>query len=567
MEHAPTSHFRGPKLWAVVALLSAALGALIGSLVHIERYTPDPSVHTPRHVDPAHPESGAPGAPAEPGDSDIVPSPPRPKAHPGDAVDAEESDATTLEEQEAEHAPTEAHHDRPNIPLWLLAPFGALLVGIAVLPFATPNLWEHHYPAYALGLGALVLGFYLASFGAYGRHEMLHAALEYLQFIGLVGSLFVATGGISLRVNTRGAPLANTALLATGAVISNLIGTAGASILLIRPFMRINKGRLRPVHVVFFIFIVSNCGGSLTPIGDPPLYLGFLKGVPFFWTLTHLWREWLVCVGLLLVAFFIADVIFSRADAARAARDPVFADRLVFAPEPGRPLVALRGAVGIVALALIVGAVFIDPLLRQAGVDTHGVPIAPLVQIALAVLAYKGAPRAIHDENHFSFHPVQEVAYLFAGIFLTMAPALGYLAIHGPSLGLQTPTHFYFATGALSAVLDNAPTYLNFLQTALASEGYALTPEGIHEFLGGAVVLTIGGQDVLVPGPLILASVSLGAVFFGAGTYIGNAPNFMVKAIAEADGVRMPSFLGYLRYTAGILLPVLVLIWLLFFRL
>lgn len=552
MSHEPTSGFRGPRLWLIVAFIAAGIGSLVGALVPARPYSPPPGLETPRHL--------------EPGTFDQADPPRRAKAHSaaaveaGDAIEAGDAD-------DAAHAPNQSHHTRPDIPAWLLAPFVALLASIALLPFLVPRFWNAHYPAVAFGLASFVIAYYLVAFGAYGRHEMLHSGLEYFQFIGLVGALFVATGGIVLRVNKRGAPVVNTALLLTGALLANVIGTAGASILLIRPFMQINKGRLRPLHIVFFIFIVSNCGGALTPIGDPPLYLGFLKGVPFFWTLENLWQEWSVCVGSLLAAFLAVDLLFERADLARAAREPEYAQRLAsFAPENG-PLVSVRGAVGIVCLALIVLAVFIDPILKDAGVDTHGVPAAPFVQLAIAFVAFKGAKPEFHAANEFNFHPVQEVAYLFAGIFFTMAPALGYLAIHGHAIGLQTPTHYYFATGALSAVLDNAPTYLNFLQTALSSEGYPLSPEGINAFLSGAVVVDRNGVEIVVPGALVLASISLGAVFFGAATYIGNAPNFMVKAIAEADGVRMPGFLGYIAYSVGILLPILFVVWLVFLRL
>ncbi len=539
MSHEPSTGIRGPTLWVIVALIAAVLGATIGFLTPVTYHTPAPGAPTPSHVEHA--------------DAPVLP--PISDAHPPDD-DAHDADS----------AHTEGDHADPEIPIWLLGPFAFLLLSIALMPFLLRRFWNAHYPAVAFAAGAFVLGFYLAAYGEFGRHHMVHAGLEFFQFIGLVGALFVATGGIVLRINTRGAPVANAVLLLIGAALANFIGTAGASILLIRPFMNINQGRLRPLHVVFFIFIVSNCGGSLTPIGDPPLYLGFLKGVPFFWTVTHLWQEWIVCIGALLFVFFVVDNLFARADAARAAREPVFAERLQFQPTPGASAVSIRGALGIVCLVLIVLAIFIDPALRSADIDTHGVPIAPIVQVVLAVIAYKGTKPEYHEQNQFNFHPVQEVGYLFAGIFFTMAPALDYLAIHGPSLGLQTPTQFYFATGALSAILDNAPTYLNFLQTGLASEGYPLSPEGIHAFIEGSVVFEHGGEPVAVQGSLVLAAISLGAVFFGAATYIGNAPNFMVKAIAEANGVRMPGFLGYLRYSLLILVPILVVVWLVFFR-
>lgn len=545
MSHERTSGFQGPRLWVIVAIIAAAIGALVGAVTPVHPYTPGPESATPRHI-----------APESLREAD---APRRVPAHSAAALDARN--------RNDDHAQSGSHHAPPDIPAWLIAPFVALLASIALLPFLASRFWNTHYPAVAFALGAFVLAFYLAAFGEYGREQMLHSGFEYFQFIGLVGSLFVATGGIVFRVHRRGSPVVNAAVLLAGAMLANVIGTAGASILLIRPFMQINKGRLRPLHIVFFIFIVSNCGGALTPIGDPPLYLGFLKGIPFFWTLAHLWQEWLVCIGLLLAAFLAVDLLFERADIARAAREPDYAQRLAsFTPTPG-PIASIRGAVGIACLVLIVLAVFIDPLLANARVDTHGIPVAPIVQLVIAFIAYKGAKPEYHAANEFNFHPVQEVAYLFAGIFLTMAPALGYLAINGPMIGLQIPSHYYFATGALSAVLDNAPTYLNFLQAALATEGYPLALDGIREFIAGAVVIERDGVEVVVPGALVLAGISLGAVFFGAATYIGNAPNFMVKAIAEADGVRMPGFLGYLRYSVTILLPILVVVWLVFLRL
>ncbi|MGP1308911.1 MAG: sodium:proton antiporter [Phycisphaerales bacterium] len=545
MSHDDQRGFNGPKLWAIVVVIASLLGAGLGFVTPVRMHPPT-NVHV-EHIDPHPGVLGADPAKARHVDTDPTPGP---------LISSPDTD---------DHA--DAPHLAPEIPLWLLAPFATLLLSIALLPFLATRFWNRHYPAVAFALGAFVLGYYLCAYGEYGRHQMVHSGLEYFQFIALVGSLFVATGGVVLRVNPRGAPIVNAALLFSGAVLANFIGTAGASILLIRPFIRINRGRLRPLHVIFFIFIVSNCGGSLTPIGDPPLYLGFLKGVPFFWTLAHLWQEWAVCIGMLVAMFFAVDTIFLRADRAREARDPAFAERIRHHPSSHSPPVLVSGALGMACLALVVLAVFVDPLLKDAGVDTHGVPVAPFLQLAFAIVAYKGARSEHHEENQFNFHPVQEVGYLFAGIFITMAPALGYLAIHGPSIGLATPTHFYFATGSLSAVLDNAPTYLNFLQTGLPAEGYTLTPGGVHSFIDGAVAIQLGGETVVVPGSLMLAAISLGAVFFGAATYIGNAPNFMVKAIAEAEGVRMPGFIGYLRYSVLILLPVLVVIWALFLRL
>jgi Na+/H+ antiporter NhaD/arsenite permease-like protein len=340
-------------------------------------------------------------------------------------------------------------------------------------------------------------------------------------------------------VRGHGTPLVNTLLLLLGAALANVVGTTGASMLLIRPFMRINKPRLRAIHVVMFIFIVSNCGGSLTPIGDPPLYLGYLKGVPFFWTLHHLWRDWAFTIGALLLVFYIIDRRIGPA--VGEATRPV-------APRLG---LRVRGAWGLLFLLLIILGVFIDPLLKAyAGLE--GYPVGATFQVLVAALAYLAAPRHIHEANEFTFGPAKEVGLLFAGIFVAMAPALGYLGAHAGDLGLTSPTAFYFGTGALSAVLDNAPTYLNFLQVAFG-------PTEIDAHTMAAFLATPQGQTTV-------SAISTGAVFFGAMTYIGNGPNFMVKAIAEAAGEKMPSFFGYLGWACAILLPVLVLHWAVFIR-
>jgi Na+/H+ antiporter NhaD/arsenite permease-like protein len=430
---------------------------------------------------------------------------------------------------------------QPVVPLWLVAPFAVLLLSIAVMPFLAGKWWHRHYPDVSLFLGATVTAYFLGAFGvpgfkgsgSYGAYTMLHAGIEYYAFIALVGGLYLASGGIVFEVKGRGRPLVNTLLLGAGAVLANFVGTTGASVLLIRPFMRMNAGRLTPMHVVFFIFIVSNCGGSLTPIGDPPLYLGYLKGVPFFWTVEHLWRDWLVVVGLLLAAFFVFD---SRIKTAASGPDEPFS-------------VKVRGAAGVVGMTLLIAGVFIDPLLKTT--PAAGYPVGATFQILVALITYKVSSPTNLAANGFTLDPIKEVGLLFAGIFATMAPALAYLATHGSSFGLTTPTAFFFGTGTLSAVLDNAPTYLNFLQIAIGEE---ITPAVIKAYLSTA------------NGVLNLHAISTAAVFFGAMTYIGNGPNFMVKAIAESAGVRMPSFFGYLGRAVAVLLPILVLHWVLFIR-
>jgi Na+/H+ antiporter NhaD/arsenite permease-like protein len=427
----------------------------------------------------------------------------------------------------------------PVVTLAMVIPFGALLAAIAIMPLAANRVWHRHFPDFSLGLGGLVAGYYIFGYagpGHAGLEQVFHALLEFYSFIALVGGLYVVSGTIFIELKGRATPLLNTLLLAAGAVLANFIGTTGASVLLIRPLLRANEGRVQPLHVVLFIFIVSNCGGCLLPIGDPPLYLGFLKGVPFLWTLYNLWPDWLATVLPLLVVFYIYDRRLNAREQA-SSQD--------------RAAVAIRGKRGIVCLVLVVIGVLIDPLIeRLAGIS--GVPIGATLQLVVAALAYKLAPRAILDANEFSFFPVKEVGLLFAGIFLTMIPALGYMGAHGAGLGLGSATSFYFSTGVLSAVLDNAPTYLNFLQIAVGP--------------GELSSATIGPFISTPDGRLLLRAISTGAVFFGAMTYVGNGPNFMVQAIAQSAGVRMPSFFAYIGWAIVILLPILAFHWVILIR-
>lgn len=441
----------------------------------------------------------------------------------------------------------------PIIPMWLVGPFVALLASIALMPFVSERVWHRHFPDFSLFLGGLVTGYYLKAFsqpahghaGSFGQYSVMHAMLEYYSFVALVCGLYVVAGGILIQIRGRGGPAMNTALLALGAVLSNVVGTTGASMLLLRPFMRLNEGRLRPLHIVLFIMIVSNCGGALTPIGDPPLYLGFLKGVPFLYPLMHFWYEWLLVVGALLAVFYVVDAWIERKFAVELPPvDPV-------THVPQKFGVSIEGAPGIACLVLMIVGVFIDPALKIY-MNIEGYPAGATFQLIVAGLAYFFADRKIHDANQFSFFPVKEVSLLFVGIFLTMIPALGYLSANGSRMGLTNPTAYYFATGFLSALLDNAPTYLNFLQIALA-------PDAVNKESIDAMIASEAGSKTL-------AAISTSAVFFGAITYIGNGPNFMVRTIAQTAGVKMPSFFGYIFLTLLILFPILVLNWFLFLR-
>lgn len=452
-------------------------------------------------------------------------------------------------------------------PLWLCGPFALLLLCIAVAPLVAGRWWHAHYPDVAFSLGGFVLAYVGIAMGGHGRIELLHAMREYYSFFALVGGLYIASGGILIDVRDKSGPLMNAVLLGIGAVLANVIGTTGASMLLIRPFIRMNRGRMRPFHAVFFIFIVSNCGGCLTPIGDPPLYIGYLVGVPFFWTLQAMWPMWLLVNGALLGMFVLMDSRVPRFVEPAPEDKPGELDRTLIVTTPGTAI----------CLLLIIAGVFVDPLLASRGI-AEGWPVGATFQIVMAILAYVLARPSVRHSNQFSFDPAREVGFLFLGIFITMAPALAYLRENAADLGLTTPTHFYFATGALSAMLDNAPTYMSMLQVQLGLIEQPMNAEGVR-----TLIAHTGSEGGLVgDGVHFLEAVSLGAVFFGAMTYIGNGPNFMVRSIVEAAharanqpnaapgekllGVKMPSFFGYVLYAVCLLLPVLVLNWWLFVR-
>jgi Na+/H+ antiporter NhaD/arsenite permease-like protein len=404
---------------------------------------------------------------------------------------------------------------------WMILPFALLLGAMALAPMLAPAWWQRNYARLALGLGAVTLVYYLAGLRASAR--VLVSVHEYVSFIALVGSLFVVSGGIHIGVRGRAGPAANVLFLLIGAVAANVLGTTGAAMLLIRPWIRMH-------HVVFFIFLVANAGGCLTPIGDPPLFLGYLQGVPFWWVAKTCWPMWALGVGMLLAIFYAVDKIhFLRAPKSVRADDAVD-ERWKF-----------EGGLNLIFLAVILGAVFVNRpvFLREA------------LMLAAALGSWLTTPKSVHAANDFDFHPVREVAVLFAGIFATMMPVLDWLDDNARLLlgGHPSAGIFFWGTGVLSAVLDNAPTYLGFLSA-----------------LSGVT----GAQDVsgllAQNSPHVLA-ISISAVFFGAATYIGNGPNFMVKAIAERQNVRTPSFLEFVcKFTLPFLLPVLITVWLLFFR-
>jgi Na+/H+ antiporter NhaD/arsenite permease-like protein len=409
----------------------------------------------------------------------------------------------------------------------LILPFVLLLGAMALAPVLAPQWWLKHYTKVALGLGAITAGAYL--FLLRDATSLRHAAHEYLSFIALIGSLYVVAGGIQIRVPAGATPLANVIFLLAGALAANVLGTTGAAMLLIRPWIQMNQRRVAAHHIVFFIFLVANAGGCLTPIGDPPLFLGFLQGIPFWWVAQKCWPMWAVGNGLLLAIFFVLDTLAAR-------KQPPVSD-----PDASPGPWAIQGLPNLLFLAMILCAVFIShpPFLREG------------LMLAAAAGSYFTTKKSVHAANEFNFHPVTEVAVLFAGIFATMVPALAWLDQGaGRLLGDHPgPGIFYWGTGGLSAVLDNAPTYLGFLSALFGVTG------------AGNIA------QLLAQNTAHVLAVSIGAVFFGAATYIGNGPNFMVRAIAVDRGVRMPSFVEFvLKFSLPCLLPVLITIWLLFFR-
>jgi len=466
---------------------------------------------------------------------------------------------------------------------WSIMPFGALLAAIALGPLMFSGWWSKHYAKAAFGLGAVTLAYYLFGLQSYGR--VLGAAHEYISFIVIMGSLFVVSGGIHIQVKGEATPVANAFFLLIGAIAANALGTTGASMLLIRPWIRMNRHRIRAHHIVFFIFIVSNVGGCLTPIGDPPLFLGYLAGIPFWWVAEHCLPMWGVGVGCLLAVFYAVD----RASFARAPRG-------IREQETAGERWRFDGLANLFFLAVILGSVFIDrPEFLREG-----------LMVAAAVGSYFTTRREVHDANQFNFHPIWEVAILFAGIFATMMPALDWLQNNaGVVLGKHPPAGlFYWGAGTLSSLLDNAPTYLSFLSAVLGTFVDADVVRQVQHLVqnSGADLAALSGPHVDQIRSTFLAlqhyhadqvlsksvsreeievcfllgnatfnkyilAVSIGAVFFGANTYIGNGPNFMVKSIADQCKVRTPGFLGYLfKFTLPIMVPVLLLTWWLWFR-
>jgi Na+/H+ antiporter NhaD/arsenite permease-like protein len=457
-------------------------------------------------------------------------------------------------------APEISHSLGNLLPFWSVAPFAGLLLSIAIFPLVKPHWWEKHLFKVSIFWSLLFFIPFAVGFGAETALLELFeiVLLDYLPFIILLWGLFAVSGGILLRGDLAGTPKVNLLMLLIGTLLASWVGTTGASMLLIRPMIRANSHRKKKAHiVVFFIFLVSNIGGCLTPVGDPPLFLGFLRGVPFFWTM-RLAPILLLNTVLLLAVFFIMDSRLYKKE---------LSEMIIPVKEGAKVPLSLAGVHNLIFLAVIVGSVILSGITSTHpsfyddntgvlfGVPAYNEVVLPynsILQMALIVLAgvlsIVTTKKEVRSENLFTWGPIKEVAQLFIGIFITMIPALAILNARGAELGLASPWQFFWATGALSSFLDNAPTYLVFMTTA-GSLGAA---EGLATAVG-----TIA--------PQILMAVSAGAVFMGANTYIGNAPNFMVRSIAEENEIKMPSFFGYMGWSLCFLIPVFLIDTLIFF--
>ena len=441
---------------------------------------------------------------------------------------------------------------------WII-PFVCMLLSIAVCPLATPHFWHHHFGKTSVFWGLAFLVPFAAVFGVQlAFYELLHSMLlEYIPFIILLFALFTVAGGIRLKGSLIGTPVVNAGLLLIGTALASWMGTTGAAMLLIRPLLRANAHRKYKVHtVVFFIFLVANIGGSLTPLGDPPLFLGFLQGVKFFWTLEHLLLPMLVASAILLVVYFIVDSVLYAKEGKPVPTSAGSGEKL-----------GLEGLVNIPLLAGIVGAVLMSGMWKAGSVHLYEIEIdlqnvaRDVLLLVIAGLSLKLTSQQSRELNDFNWGPIEEVAKLFLGIFISMIPALAILkagtdgALSGiinlvSTDGVPHNAMFFWLTGALSSFLDNAPTYLVFFNTAGGISG---------------VEAKLVAEHLMADMAPTLLAISAGAVFMGANTYIGNAPNFMVRSISEDMGVEMPSFFGYMAWSVGILIPLFVLLTFIFF--
>jgi Na+/H+ antiporter NhaD/arsenite permease-like protein len=410
-----------------------------------------------------------------------------------------------------------------------ILPFIALLLSIAILPFAVPKWWNKYYHFVSL-LTALTIIIYYIIIQRAG--DILQSSEDYIMFISFLVSLYIISGGIFIDIKGLSTPLRNVFLLLTGALISNIIGTTAASMLLIRPYLRTNQKRISSYHLVFFIFLVSNIGGALTPIGNPPLFIGYLKAIPFFWISSKMILPWTITIILVLVIFFIIDNFSFKKQSQLVIEEEVRAHEKV----------EIKGLMNILLLMIVVLSVFIR----------RPIFLREMIMMITAIISYKITSKELRKKNDFNFEPMKEVTSLFMGIFITLTPILNILSEHAKDLNLTTPGDLYWMSGLLSAFLDNAPTYLTFLTASMGIFG--LDVNNVSHVLS-----FISQHEEFV------RSISIGSVFFGAASYIGNAPNFMVKSVAESQGIKTVSFFGYIfKFSIPILLPIFLLIWILF---
>ncbi len=483
-------------------------------------------------------------------------------------VQEEHGDAHSSEYEAAGghgHEDEDAHvesHLGAELPLWSALPFVGILLSIALFPLFAPGFWHHHFPKISAFWALLFAIPFLIAYRGDAFHEILHIYLaDYIPFIILLWGLFTASGGILLSGTLVGTPRLNLLLLLIGTILASWMGTTGAAMVLIRPVLRANKIRQSKVHVViFFIFLVANIGGSLTPLGDPPLFLGFLHGVPFFWTF-NIFPHFAFTAVILLVLFYLLDSWFYKREQKRGTLEEVRGEKV--------PL-KLSGLHNILFLMGIMGAVLFSGTAKLGEINVLGVHmylqniVRDVVILLMIYLSLKTTRKQIRVDNGFTWFPIKEVAYLFAGIFMTIIPALAMLraGLEGELAfivnAVREPFHYFWVTGTLSSFLDNAPTYLTFYN--LAQGRYGIDDAMVNMMLTGQANPSFLGEFVAR-----LKAISAGAVFFGAVTYIGNAPNFMVRSIAEENKVPMPSFFGYMLWSVGILFPVFVLVTLLFF--
>ncbi len=447
------------------------------------------------------------------------------------------------------------------LPIWSIVPFIGILLSIALFPLAAPLFWHDHFGKVA-AFWALAFALpFLWVHGAVARHEILHIILiDYLPFIILLWGLFTISGGIVVKGSLQGTPIVNTVLLLIGTCLASWVGTTGASMVMIRPVLRANSGRVRKAHIIcFFIFLVSNIGGALTPLGDPPLFLGFLHNVPFFWVTKSILPHILVTAAIVLMIFYAIDNYFYHREG----------NLRVLTSEEKVPL-RIEGLHNFVLLAGVVGIILVSGYWHPGEINVLGVSVAYQnllrdgVILMLGLISLKTTANALRVENEFSWGPILEVAKLFAGIFIAIIPALAILkagstgALAALVNSVQTPASFFWVSGVLSSFLDNAPTYLTFFNMALGKVGLAEMQIPAALAAGAATA-----NPVFIS---YLQAISAGAVFMGANSYIGNAPNFMVKSIAEEAGVNMPSFFGYMfKYSIPVLIPVFIIVTFIFF--